>query len=291
MQASLQPLAEEEVEAIRQQLDARLKAATEGAGAVLPAETEAHGRQVWQRCEALTAGLVGELAEQLRLILEPTLASRLAGDYRTGKRINMKKVGGLLPACLPALKRPCRTGSHPGMPTMEDNAPWCPRCAPVTRLMHSAHRLYAHRHRPSPVGAWSNLRAIGCCIAGGSYTGENCCSFPLPRPCLALQVIGYIASSFRKDKIWLRRTRPDKRRYQVVVAVDNSRSMAESGCGAFALEALTLICRAMSRLEVGELGVVSFGGGGSALPLHALERPFTDADGVRIMSQASSCLC
>lgn len=38
------------------------------------------------------AGLVGELAEQLRLILEPTLASRLAGDYRTGKRINMKKV-------------------------------------------------------------------------------------------------------------------------------------------------------------------------------------------------------
>ena len=41
-----------------------------------------------------SAGLVGELAEQLRLILEPTLASRLAGDYRSGKRINMKKVGG-----------------------------------------------------------------------------------------------------------------------------------------------------------------------------------------------------
>ena len=42
----------------------------------------------------LPTGLVGELAEQLRLILEPTLASRLAGDYRSGKRINMKKVGG-----------------------------------------------------------------------------------------------------------------------------------------------------------------------------------------------------
>lgn len=40
--------------------------------------------QVWARCDALTAGLAGELAEQLRLILEPTLASRLAGDYRTG---------------------------------------------------------------------------------------------------------------------------------------------------------------------------------------------------------------
>lgn len=37
---------------------------------------------------------------------------------------------------------------------------------------------------------------------------------------------------------------------QVVVAVDDSRSMAETGCGTFALEALTLICRAMARLEV-----------------------------------------
>lgn len=37
---------------------------------------------------------------------------------------------------------------------------------------------------------------------------------------------------------------------------------------------------------MGELGVVSFGGGGGAVPLHPLERPFTDADGVRVMSQA-----
>jgi len=29
------------------------------------------------------------------------------------------------------------------------------------------------------------------------------------------KVIAYIASHFRKDKIWLRRSRPDKRRYQV----------------------------------------------------------------------------
>jgi midasin len=99
------------------------------------------------------------------------------------------------------------------------------------------------------------------------------------------KVIGYIASHFRKDKIWMRRTRPDKRRYQVVVAVDDSRSMAETGCGGFALQALTLICRAMGRLDVGELGVVSFGGSDGASPLHALDRPFTDADGVRVMSR------
>ncbi len=62
------------------------------------AGSDAYGREMWARCEALTTGLAGELAEQLRLILEPTTASRLAGDYRTGKRINMKKVSGL--ACL-----------------------------------------------------------------------------------------------------------------------------------------------------------------------------------------------
>ncbi len=45
----------------------------------------AAGAAAWARCEALTAGLAGELAEQLRLILEPNVASRLAGDYRSGQ--------------------------------------------------------------------------------------------------------------------------------------------------------------------------------------------------------------
>ena len=72
---------------------------------------------------------------------------------------------------------------------------------------------------------------------------------------------------------------------QVVVAVDDSRSMAENGCGSFALEAVTLICRAMARLEVGEMGVVSYGGSNSMTPLHPLEKPFTDADGAGIMAQ------
>jgi len=29
------------------------------------------------------------------------------------------------------------------------------------------------------------------------------------------RVIAFVASQFRKDKIWMRRTRPDKRKYQV----------------------------------------------------------------------------
>lgn len=147
-----------------------------------------YGRQVWERCEMLTSSLVGELTEQLRLILEPTIASKMGGEYRTGKRINMKRV------------------------------------------------------------------------------------------------ITYIASHFRKDKIWMRRSRPDKRKYQVLIAVDNSRSMAETGCGPFALEAVTLIARAMARLEVGEMGVVSFGGPGGAQPLHEFSENFSEADGIRILS-------
>ena len=38
------------------------------------------------------AGLAGQLTEQLRVLLEPTQARRLAGDYSSGKRISMRKV-------------------------------------------------------------------------------------------------------------------------------------------------------------------------------------------------------
>lgn len=61
--------------------------------------------------------------------------------------------------------------------------------------------------------------------------------------------------------------------------------MRENSCGSFAMEAVTLVARALGRLEVGELSVVRFGGAGTTLPLHPLERPFTDADGPRILSQ------
>ena len=45
-----------------------------------------------RKFEARTSGLAQELCEQLRLILEATVASKLQGDYRTGKRISMRKV-------------------------------------------------------------------------------------------------------------------------------------------------------------------------------------------------------
>lgn len=68
----------------------------------------------------------------------------------------------------------------------------------------------------------------------------------------------------------------------MVLAIDDSRSMAENGCGGFALEALALISKALSRLEVGELGVLAFGGASGVRPLLPLDAPFSDAVGPRL---------
>lgn len=95
-------------------------------------------------------------------------------------------------------------------------------------------------------------------------------------------MIPYVASHYRKDKIWLRRTRPNKRDYQVVIAVDDSRSMQESRCGNVAIEALVTVCRAMSQLEVGNLAVASFGKKGNIRLLHDFDQPFTGEAGIKV---------
>lgn len=147
------------------------------------------GAELWRKFESLTADLAQELCEQLRLILEPSLATKLKGDYRSGKRINMKKV------------------------------------------------------------------------------------------------IPYIASQFKKDKIWLRRTKPHKRAYQILIAIDDSKSMANNHSGQIACEALATISAAMARLEVGDVGVVKFGA--DVELLHPLGQPFTDEAGARVLSRFS----
>lgn len=140
----------------------------------------------WRLYESLTHDLSYALCEQLRLILEPTMATRLKGDYRTGKRLNMKKI------------------------------------------------------------------------------------------------IPYIASEYTKDKIWLRRTRPSQREYQVLVALDDSRSMSESHSVHLAYQTLALVSKALSRLEVGDIGIAKFGE--SVEVLHGFDQgPFTDQAGTKIM--------
>ncbi|KAJ2157991.1 AAA ATPase midasin [Coemansia sp. RSA 552] len=144
--------------------------------------------ELWQAYSRLTHELALALSEQLRLVLAPTQATQLRGDYRTGKRLNMKRI------------------------------------------------------------------------------------------------IPYIASEFRKDKIWLRRTKPARREYQVMVALDNSRSMAQSPRAVeLAYETLALITTALSRLEVGQLSVVSFGE--HVRLLHPFDAPFDDSAGARVLQR------
>ncbi|XP_034190386.2 midasin [Osmia lignaria lignaria] len=141
----------------------------------------------WSSISALTESAARELSEKLRLVLEPTLTSRLKGDYRTGRRINMRKV------------------------------------------------------------------------------------------------IPYIASEFRKDKIWLRRTKPSKRDYQIVLAIDDSSSMADNHSKELAFESLSLIGKAMTYLEVGQLAVINFGERVNIL--HPFGENFTDESGARLIQE------
>ncbi|XP_073126022.1 midasin isoform X2 [Henckelia pumila] len=143
---------------------------------------------LWKRYDLLTTRLSQELSEQLRLVMEPTQASRLEGYYRTGKKVNMRKV-------------------------------------------------------------------MAC-----------------------------VASGWIKDNIWLRRTKPSKRDYQVVIAVDDSSSMSEGRCGGVAIEALVTVCRAMSQLDVGKMAVASFGQQGNIKLLHNFDQSFTAEAGIKIIS-------
>jgi len=127
------------------------------------AEEDAMCRTKWNEIQMETFSMSRRLCEKLRLVMEPLIATKLQGDYRTGKRINMKRV------------------------------------------------------------------------------------------------IGFIASGYRKDKIWLRRTKPAKRNYRVLLAVDDSQSMQKENAGNMALAALATLANGMSQLEIGELSIASFG--------------------------------
>ncbi|KAK2551237.1 Midasin [Acropora cervicornis] len=155
-------------------------------------EEQQVAQEAWRKYEFLTAGLSQELCEQLRLVLEPALASKtqmlfFRGDYRSGKRLNMRKV------------------------------------------------------------------------------------------------IPYIASQFRKDKIWLRRTKPSKRQYQIMLAVDDSSSMKDNHSKQLAFESLAVISNALTRLEAGDLGICSFGE--TVQLLHPFHEPFSDQSGAKILQQ------
>ena len=90
------------------------------------------------------------------------------------------------------------------------------------------------------------------------------------------RIISYIASNFQNDRIWLRRSKPSKRVYQILIAVDDSSSMSENDCDQvftveipapgqesssfiffmqMAYESLALISNSLNRLDCGQLGI------------------------------------
>jgi midasin len=141
-------------------------------------------RSLWAEHESHTRNLALVLTEHLRLILQPTQATKMRGDFRTGKRLNIKRI------------------------------------------------------------------------------------------------IPYIASSYKRDKIWMRRSVPSKRSYQIMLAIDDSKSMAESDSRDLAFETLALVAKAMSMLEVGELSVVGFGE--DITVAHEFNTPFTNEAGAEV---------
>lgn len=148
-------------------------------------------RRLWAHYEAITNDLSLSLTEQLRLILAPTLATKLRGDFRTGKRLNIKKI------------------------------------------------------------------------------------------------IPYIASQYKRDKIWMRRSIPSKRNYQIMLAVDDSKSMLESGSGQLAFETLALVARSLSMLEAGDLCIVGFGDEEHVRVAHEFGKPFSSEAGTQVFQQFS----
>lgn len=107
-------------------------------------------------------------------------------------------------------------------------------------------------------------------------------NYPIEMFCMFIsQVIPYIASNFRQDKIWLRRTKPSKRQYQIMLAVDDSSSMADNQSKTLAFQSIGVISKALRLLEAGDISVVSFGEDTSLV--HPFDQQFTDESGAEII--------
>ena len=103
------------------------------------------------------------------------------------------------------------------------------------------------------------------------------------------KVISFIASNYRNDKIWLRRTLPSKRDYKILIAIDDSLSMKESNLGFFSLEACVSITEALNRLEVGKVAIARIG---DRLELvHSFDDTYTSERAAHVVSSFDFAHC
>ena len=143
--------------------------------------------KTWRSISSRTLNVSRRLCEKLRLALEPTIATKMTGEHRTGKRINMKKI------------------------------------------------------------------------------------------------VGYVASGYRKDKIWMRRRKPAKRDYKIVLAVDDSESMVKGNANVSALECVSVLTSAIGTLEAGDVSVCKFGE--TVNFVHDFGSSFGDASGANVVKE------
>ncbi|KAL2693850.1 hypothetical protein Neosp_000416 [[Neocosmospora] mangrovei] len=97
------------------------------------------------------------------------------------------------------------------------------------------------------------------------------------------RIIPYIASSYKRDKIWMRRSMPTKRTYQILLCVDDSKSMGESSSGTLAMESLVMVSRSLTMLEAGQVGVMGFGS--DVFTAHGLTEPFASDAGAKVLQK------
>ncbi|KAF5012617.1 hypothetical protein FDECE_1350 [Fusarium decemcellulare] len=97
------------------------------------------------------------------------------------------------------------------------------------------------------------------------------------------RIIPYIASSYKRDKIWMRRSIPTKRTYQILLCVDDSKSMGESFSGTLAMESLVMVSRSLTMLEAGQVGVMGFGS--DVFTAHGLTEPFASDAGAKVLQK------
>ncbi|EUR62782.1 hypothetical protein PFBG_05388 [Plasmodium falciparum 7G8] len=118
---------------------------------------------IYEKINNETEILSSQLCEELKMILEPTIRNKYEGDYKSGKKLNIKKL------------------------------------------------------------------------------------------------VNYFASDFRNNKIWKRKTKLDKRDYNIIIAIDNTKSMKINNIQKTTLNTIFLVAKAFEKLNVGKISICSFG--------------------------------
>jgi hypothetical protein len=69
------------------------------------------------------------------------------------------------------------------------------------------------------------------------------------------KIIPFIASNYRQDKIWLRRTLPYNRDYYITISIDNSLSMKQNNIGYYALQSMLILIKSLQKVGIDNLSL------------------------------------